>query len=486
MAVLTNKVLANSGSPHGNHTFGPLLSVGDGEFRLDASVRKVPIWLGHFSSAMCGIVQFVESLNGQWTNEIERIKLAHQSLLSRSKNRFCGQTDLCLNEMSKESASPAELIYQYIALSMLDQYESTHVEIAAKIETEVQLLTDTYDELLSSHFVDAANFRFGFEFKQLQDCESFGVALQQVGIEIGAETTTGIDSKIHQNECRFSLNLAFRGYYNPLFWQRLRLAFENFNNESFSPEPVPLEGISDQSRLLRFHQAFQFAKCFGKSPDDYDPIEELRAELSDRFGELRVDLVNRENYPQFREQILSMQIEVYEPARRTPAEEFDMLFESDNPLAIVVSNDQRIAAMVFAGRLSLFRELHGGIDTDPFVDDPTVYYSMDLTVASEYRGGVGRLMKQALVLLAVESGVSAIHGRNRDRLAAGMWAINLSLGSYELQHLVDDYQDDEEFRDCIYYRCPLRWSHSLSQEQLSQLPVRKLIEGGDLNQPIVH
>ena len=43
-------------------------------------------------------------------------------------------------------------------------------------------------------------------------------------------------------------------------------------------------------------------------------------------------------------------------------------------------------------------------------------------------------------------------------MARGMWAINMSLGSFELQRLVDDYPDDGLFRDCIYYRCPLEWN----------------------------
>ena len=83
---------------------------------------------------------------------------------------------------------------------------------------------------------------------------------------------------------------------------------------------------------------------------------------------------------------------------------------------------------------------------------------LDRTVAPDYRArGLGRILKNAILMLAAERGIEAIHGRNRDRLARAMWAINLSLGGFETRHLVDDYPDDEPHRDCIYYRCPLAW-----------------------------
>ena len=175
-----------------------------------------------------------------------------------------------------------------------------------------------------------------------------------------------------------------------------------------------------------------------------------------------------------------MQIRVYEPARRSPPEEFDMLFASKNPLSIVVPNNEQIAAMAFAGVLGLFHQ-ERGVSTDPFVEDASVYYSMDLTVDEKYRGGMGTLMKQAMVMLAIDNGVTAIHGRNRDRLAAGMWAINLSTGGYELQHLPDDYPDNETHRDCIYYRCPLIWETELTSDQLSQLSNEMYLQGIDLD-----
>ena len=101
-----------------------------------------------------------------------------------------------------------------------------------------------------------------------------------------------------------------------------------------------------------------------------------------------------------------------------------------------------------------------GRKSDPYGTDPSVYYMVDLTVVENQRGQLGRFMKQSLLLMAQQSDhpITAIHGRNRDRMAAGMWAINLSLGGYQTQHLTDDYPDDQPCRDCIYYRSEVTWN----------------------------
>jgi acetylornithine/succinyldiaminopimelate/putrescine aminotransferase len=39
-----------------------------------------------------------------------------------------------------------------------------------------------------------------------------------------------------------------------------------------------------------------------------------------------------------------------------------------------------------------------------------------------------------------------------------MWAINLSLGSCVAQHLENDYEDAEAYRDCLYYECSAVWT----------------------------
>ncbi len=187
--------------------------------------------------------------------------------------------------------------------------------------------------------------------------------------------------------------------------------------------------------------------------------DKLRLNHSDKS--LEVVLLTAVNYPNYRTRILELQTEVYEPARQSTVEEFDALFASPNPLSILILEDQQIVAAAFAGPIDLFVHQRG-VSDDPFLgdkeDSTSVAYMLDLTVAESYRGGLGRLLKRAMTMLAQVSGVTALHGRNRDRFAAGMWAINLSLGSYAINYLADDYPDDKPFRDCIYYRCPAVWT----------------------------
>ena len=58
------------------------------------------------------------------------------------------------------------------------------------------------------------------------------------------------------------------------------------------------------------------------------------------------------------------------------------------------------------------------------------------------------------------AGYEAIEGRNRDRLASNMLAHNFSVGGLPIQYLAEDYKDEEQHRDCIYYRTQLRWKHA--------------------------
>jgi len=117
-----------------------------------------------------------------------------------------------------------------------------------------------------------------------------------------------------------------------------------------------------------------------------------------------------------------------------------------------------MAGITFGAPLKRY-PTHRGVRRDPFYDDLNSVYMLDLTVHPEFQGmGLGRILKYAFCLYSLEKGVNRVEGRNRDRLARGMYAINLALGARELMYLEEDYLDDEEFRDAIYYTIPLRWA----------------------------
>jgi hypothetical protein len=138
-------------------------------------------------------------------------------------------------------------------------------------------------------------------------------------------------------------------------------------------------------------------------------------------------------------------------------EKFERLVQAENSLAVLVLNDSRIVGMAFAAPPVNFPR-ERGLRGDPLFHDRQAVYMLDLTVAPEFRGKLGRILKQAICLLARQRGLTAVIGRNRDRLARGMWAINLSLGGYCTRVIREDYQDEHPFRDCFVYRCDLAWS----------------------------
>ena len=479
----------------------PFVLLRDDQYLFDAQFKEFPVWLGSNARAMMGMTQFLETWSAEWTDELNNINKAYRELRKRTQGSLCGKLRFKPLEPPTPAhglpLTPAAVLYQYISLSILDQFNDVHQAATTTIENEFAKPIENAGQLICNPYVDAANFEFGFELKTEALVQPFFAALFQAGILVKRirmaswvydrwpklqNRVKDDDGNVATRLVLFQLNFSYRPEEMKLFWQRLNLAFANFQNESAFYDSPSIEFRLNDPGQFEFHQALMKAKSTGKLPRDFRAKKFLETQLaqskSRRNQSLNIVLLDNKNYAQYRDQILAVQSSVYEPARRTPPEEFDMLFDSENPLAILLLDGSKIAAMVFAGRLGLFTN-ERGVLTDPFVDDPNVYYSMDLTVMSEFRGGMGHWMKQALVLLAIENGVSAIHGRNRDRLAAGMWAINLSLGSYELQHLVDDYPDDEQHRDCLYYRCPLQWS-KVDWKRVRKFNLASMINGSDL------
>lgn len=225
----------------------------------------------------------------------------------------------------------------------------------------------------------------------------------------------------------------------------------------------------DNQPLFEFHAhllAFKLARAAEKPISLLAELDFVHHMLPPSLLAAEVVYVSAENWSQFRRHVAEMQTQVYEPSRQTAIEKFDALIDDPYGFGLLVMMKDELAGMVFVGPLELFPDERGTMD-DPYRTDRSTMYTLDLTIASEYRGTLGRILKQAITLMLVAAGHNAIHGRNRDRLAGGMWAINLGLGSYELKRLVDDYPDQNQYRDCIYYRCPLRWPSAVEFEQIN-------------------
>ncbi|MCH2118029.1 MAG: aminotransferase class III-fold pyridoxal phosphate-dependent enzyme [Pirellulales bacterium] len=366
------------------------------------------------------------------------------------------QTGLVLTLDSAPAAtgqySTASLIRGYIQASVIHQFQKSITLIEETNRQQLGQLLEDYGQAIGRPRVQGLAFAFDLTNPEL---------LQRF---VGHRFEHGLlFYPAGEKTARFRMNLGFQAEHILLFWAQLRSVLKSaLNDESPSPAEITVRP-RDTTNSYAFHELLLDQKL-DRLKGDVAPGKDATTEFLGRQLErslpetnLEIVVLNEANYGDFRAKILQLQTEVYEPARQSSAAEFDALFATENPLSILLLQDHQIVAMAFGGPLEIFRDVRG-VETDPHLHDPTVAYMLDLTVVEQYRGRLGRVLKQALTILALERGYTAMHGRNRDRLAAGMWAINLSLGSYTTKYLPDDYPDTKPFRDCIYYRCPTVWS----------------------------
>ena len=352
-----------------------------------------------------------------------------------------------------EQTSAASVARGYIQASVIDQFRESIQAIEDENRARLGELVARHSDKISHPRVKGMSFAFDLESGE--HIAGFVGQRFQHGLlyyPAGAKTA------------RFRMNLGFKQADSELFWSQMERAL----GASFEAQPAEASGSPIDSRArdvqhyFHYHERMLLGKLAAMQgqapPSEADALEPLCEQLAEMAPEhaFRVSVITDANYAEYRERILAMQLEVYEPTRQSSAEEFDQLFTGEDALAIVATVHEEIVAMAFAGPLAKFRYMRG-VPEDPHVEDPSAYYAMDLTIAKEHRGGLGRAMKQSLTLLALARGVTALHGRNRDRMAAAMWAINLSLGAHTTQYLVDDYPDQGAHRDCLYYRCETTW-----------------------------
>jgi hypothetical protein len=438
---------------------GPFLRLIDGRSLFD--LRSAAPTIGYNASPLFGTIHLLENWLGIKVtagNEAETLQISFQALLERMNH-----------EPPEISQSAAEFHRRYIEAFIGQQYSDQADQLSENIAANINGIVEEFQDCL----LEARSNGLTFSLKPNTPSQ-----LQRL---FESRLSHGLLFDHENQHFKFSLNLGFRSNHLDGFWKQLRAWLAGT-----APLSVAKVDHSKVTSNYEFHQILLERKIAERAsipgPSELDAKDYLSRELERAMPDVNfeIQVLDGSNYRQFRQQILDMQAKVYEPERQTSAEEFDTLFDESKlsfkqgdevsqrpPLAMIVLVNNQIVSMAFAGPLDLFPETRGAA-TDPHLGWPTTYYMLDLTVVETYRGSLGRLMKNALVLLASQTIVYAIHGRNRDRLARGMWAINLSQGSYQLQHLPNDYRDDEEFRDCIYYRCPLRWYFYQGKPRWSQ------------------
>ena len=260
---------------------------------------------------------------------------------------------------------------------------------------------------------------------------------------------------------RFRLNTAYGSKDLDFLFDRLdAICRELFLNETAElPKFVETEANSPAEHY-DWHQLLiqtKLDRAQGKKVDPKKVKDRINA-LITTGAEVELIEINAGNFLEFRQDIINLQREVYEPARQTDIEKFEHTVLDKNSLCYgLINNDKKLVGIAFAGPLKLY-PLERGVRNDPHYNDSDSLYMLDVTIHPSLQGtGIGRNLKYALSIMASVKGTKRIQGRNRDRLAGAMININLSLGAIEQNYISEDYPDFENYRDVFYYTARADW-----------------------------
>ncbi len=257
------------------------------------------------------------------------------------------------------------------------------------------------------------------------------------------------------NTLRFRLNTAFKTDDLKNLFKSLEVIFDHvFENAPMSEINSFKTTASDPSLHYELSELFLSAKLSAISEQE---LLKKMATLLAQKGKYEILEISAKNYDELRREIIQIESDVYEPARQTDISHFDHAIKNRNGLAFGLKLDRQLVAIVFAAPLSEF-PLERGLRVDPYFTDPDTLYMLDCTVRPQYQGhALGLILKVLLSAVATLRGRNRLQGRNRDRLAASMLAINLELGALEQNYIKEDYPDFEPHRDVLYYSIDLSW-----------------------------
>ncbi|CBW26688.1 putative aminotransferase [Halobacteriovorax marinus SJ] len=253
---------------------------------------------------------------------------------------------------------------------------------------------------------------------------------------------------------RFRLNTSFtKGDIEFLFERLDQMAGEILNNEG----PKPIKEIETRDRNLASIYEWQELLLLTKlkvltgEKLDNEMFQEKIYSLFEKSTGHKIIRIDKENFSKWKDKIHQMQLDIYEPTRQTEIEKFEYCATSEKGQAVGIIQGDKLLAMSFSSPLSL-NPFERGVRNDPDFNNPNALYMVDSTVGKELQGkGVGRFVKYALSAFALNDGIELINGRNRDRMAASMLSINLSLGAHEIMYMREDYPDFEKYRNVLYY-----------------------------------
>lgn len=349
-----------------------------------------------------------------------------------------------------EEFSVASTLRGYLHAVALDQAQSKIIELEEFTRVELDKLCKKFPNLITRPRVNG--MAFAFEVPSNEETMKFIAKRFDHGLlyyPAGAKTL------------RFRLNTSYSKTDIEYLFERLTVMADNIFN---GKEETYVEHIETRDRdselLYEWHKLLVTTKLNlsnGKNPDSTTLVKNIHS-LFSKSTEEELFVIDKDNFSDWESQIEDLQKVIYEPTRQTDIKKFEQSAHHENSVALGVRSGKKLLAMAFSSPLSI-NPLERGVRVDPYLDNDRVLYMVDSTVSKELQGkGIGRVLKYALTAYAMTKGIERIHGRNRDRMAASMLNINLSLGAYELNFMREDYPDFEEYRDVFYYTTKASWA----------------------------
>ena len=352
------------------------------------------------------------------------------------------ESRLKTDDLLQEGISFAGLAKGYIHGLVLDQFQEEIQNIEKTAISFLQDLTKKYPKFITRP--RGMGLCFAFDVPSTKFIEQF-VALR---FEYSLLYYPAGDKTL-----RFRLNLSYGQEDLRFLFDQLKLLCDRIFLGKESPR-LSLEVKTVQSDI---RESYRKQGQLLKFKLDHLQGKKLSA---DRLIDGRIVKIDKNNFEHYRKSIIKLEEDVYEAARQTDIEYFQVASEHPEGVCLGIEIDGRLVGIAFAAPLKLF-PLERGTRQDPYFDDEQTLYSMDITIHPDYAGkGLGQILKYAQVLSAQSQGAKRIQGRNRDRLARKMLKINLALGAYESAYLFEDYPDHKPFRDALYYTLPCTWERT--------------------------
>lgn len=349
-------------------------------------------------------------------------------------------------QIKREQFQVASTIRGYLHAVALDQSQ----ELIHNLEkTSRKLLDDLCDKFKGKITRPRANgMAFAFELPD-------------------AETTTAFISKRFDHgllyypagatTLRFRLNTSFTTDDIEYLFNRLEtMASEIFSNTETSLISTVETKERSNETIYKWQELLLLTKLklFNNEQIDKDSFNEKVHSLFHKSCGHDFIIIDHTNFDDWKNEVNQMQLDIYEPTRQTEIKKFEECALNENGVAVAIVEDKKLLAMSFSSPLEL-NPFERGVRNDPDFKNPHALYMIDSTVGKRLQGkGVGRYLKYALTAIAMVEGIQKINGRNRDRMAASMLNINLSLGAHEIMYMREDYPDFEKYRDVLYYSCP--------------------------------